>query len=90
MYWDYILSISGVLGFILAGKKIWWAWYINLGSQFIWFAYSITTQQYGFLIGSSIYFIVFASNAISWTKEHFNKNNVKTAEASTNDPSATV
>ena len=70
MYWDYILSIAGVLGFILAGKKIWWAWYVNIAAQFIWFAYAIVTHQYGFFIGSAIYFLVFSKNAYDWTKEH--------------------
>lgn len=70
MYWDYILSISGVVGFILAGKKIWWAWYVNIASQFIWLAYAIVTDQYGFLIGTVIYFIVFIKNAYDWTREH--------------------
>ena len=70
MYWDYILSIVGVAGFILAGKKIWWAWYVNIAAQFIWFAYAFVTHQYGFFIGSAIYFLVFSKNAYDWTKEH--------------------
>lgn len=70
MYWDYILSIAGVAGFILAGKKIWWAWYVNIAAQFIWFAYAFVTHQYGFFIGSAIYFLVFSKNAYDWTKEH--------------------
>ena len=70
MYWDYILSIAGVAGFILAGKKIWWAWYVNIAAQFIWFAYAFVTHQYGFFIGSVIYFLVFSKNAYGWTKEH--------------------
>lgn len=70
MYWDYILSIAGVAGFILAGKKIWWAWYINIGAQFLWLAYALFTNQYGFLIGTVVYFAVFIKNAYDWTKEH--------------------
>lgn len=70
MYWDYILSIAGVAGFILAGKKVWWAWYVNIAAQFIWFAYAFVTHQYGFFIGSAIYFLVFSKNAYDWTKEH--------------------
>lgn len=70
MPWDYILSLAGVAGFILAGKKIWWAWYINIAAQFIWLAYALVTKQYGFLIGTVIYFAVFIKNAYDWTKEH--------------------
>ena len=29
MYWDYILAFVGIAGFILAGRKVWWAWYIK-------------------------------------------------------------
>jgi hypothetical protein len=70
MPWDYILSLAGVAGFVLAGKKIWWAWYINIAAQFIWLAYALVTKQYGFLIGTVVYFIVFIKNAHDWTKEH--------------------
>ena len=69
-YWSWILAIVGVVGFVLAGRKIWWAWYINIGSQVLWFAYAIITHQLGFLFGSFVYTWVFIDNAIMWTKEH--------------------
>lgn len=67
---DYLLVAVGLLGFILAGRKIWWAWYVNIACQFLWFAYAIISQQYGFILGAIVYTIVFTGNAIKWTKEH--------------------
>jgi hypothetical protein len=69
-YWSYILGIVGVIGFLLAGQKIWWSWYINLGNQALWLAYSIITEQWGFLLATAVYTAVFARNAYTWTKEH--------------------
>ena len=68
--WSWVLGSIGVVGFILAGKKIWWAWYVNIGNQFIWAAYAIVTQQWGFIVMTVVYFVVFIRNAIAWTKEH--------------------
>jgi hypothetical protein len=71
--WSWVLGAIGICGFILAGRKVWWAWYINIANQFIWLAYSIVTQQWGFLVLSVFYFIVFSKNAYDWTKEHFGR-----------------
>jgi hypothetical protein len=66
----YILSAVGILGFFLAGKKVWWAWYVNIANQLIWLFFSVITQQWGFLIATLFYFVVFSKNAYHWTKEH--------------------
>lgn len=68
--WSWVLGIIGLIGFILAGRKVWWAWYVNIGNQVIWTAYSIVTAQWGFLVVAALYFWVFTGNAIRWTKEH--------------------
>lgn len=68
--WSYILTAIGVTGFFLAGKKVWWCWYLNIANQVIWLAYSLITEQYGFLAGVVVYTWVFVKNAILWTKEH--------------------
>lgn len=69
--WSWILGAVGLIGFILVGKKIWWSWWVNIGNQFIWLAYSIVTQQWGFLAVTIFYFAVFLKNAIQWTTDHF-------------------
>lgn len=69
--WSWILGAVGVVGFVLAGKKVWWAWYINIANQFLWTAYSFITEQWGFLVTTAVFFFVFCRNAYTWTKEHF-------------------
>lgn len=68
--WSIVLTVVGVLGFWLAGKKVWWAWYVNIGCQFIWLAYAVATKQPGFLVAPFIYGFVFTQNAIAWTRDH--------------------
>lgn len=71
--WSWILSIVGLIGFFLAGSKIWWAWYVNIANQVLWTAYSIVTEQWGFLAGTAFYMYVFIRNAYLWTKDHNEK-----------------
>jgi hypothetical protein len=75
--WSWILSFIGIAGFFLAGKKIWWAWYINIANQVLWSTYAIVTEQWGFIIGAIFYFAVFIRNAYLWTKEHFQERDEK-------------
>ena len=72
-FWSYLLTIVGLAGFILAGRKVWWCWYVNIACQALWFTYAIVTHQYGFIIASIAYTIVFSKNAMAWTKEHRKK-----------------
>ena len=67
---DWVVTIIGVIGFLLAGKKIWWAWYVNIANQILWAILAITTHQQGFLVGVGFYLVVFTKNAYDWTREH--------------------
>lgn len=67
--WSWALTLIGVSGFWLAGRKVWWAWYINIANQVLWTAYAVTTEQWGFLMGVPIYLAVFVPNAVRWTRE---------------------
>lgn len=68
--WSGVLTAIGLAGFFLAGKKIWWAWYVNIANQAIWAVYSILSEQWPFLVGVVAYTVIFTKNAIAWTKEH--------------------
>lgn len=70
MWWSWLLGGLGAIGFILAGRKVWWAWHVNVATQALWFAYAIATQQWGFLVATFLYTYVFTKNAIAWTREH--------------------
>lgn len=71
--WSFILTAVGVAGFILAGRKIWWAWYVNIACQALWVAYALGTHQYGFLISAAVYTVVFTMNARNWTCDRAKK-----------------
>ena len=68
--WSWLLTATGLTCFFLAGRKIWWAWFVGLASQVLWLGYSLATQQWGFLVGVALYSWVYAGNALRWTREH--------------------
>lgn len=72
-WWSWLLTIVGVTGFVLAGRKVWWCWYVNIGCQALWITYAVVTRQWGFIAASAIYTVVFTQNAIRWTTEHREK-----------------
>lgn len=67
--WSWVLTIVGCAGFWLAGRKVWWSWYVNIGNQIVWASYAVVTRQWGFLLGIPLYLSVFIPNAIMWTRE---------------------
>lgn len=72
-WWGWILSVFGLAGFYVTGKKIWWGWWLNVAAQAVWYAYAIFTAQWGFLVMTTMYTIMFTKNALEWTKEHKGK-----------------
>lgn len=74
---SWVLGFVGIVGFVLAGQKVWWAWYVNIGNQVLWTAYSVITEQWGFLAAAGFYFVVFCRNAYLWTKEHRSRPDVE-------------
>lgn len=71
--WSWLLTGVGLTCFYLAGRKVWWAWFVGLAGQTLWLAYSLTSQQYGFLAGVALYSVVYAKNARAWTRERFHR-----------------
>lgn len=69
-WWSWALTLIGVTGFWLAGRKVWWCWYVNIANQVLWVAYAVLSQQWGFLLGVPIYLAVFGRNAYRWTHDH--------------------
>lgn len=68
-YWSWILTAVGVTGLYLAGRKVWWAWFIGLGAQALWIAYALATKQYGFIVAALAYGWVYAVNGRKWVME---------------------
>ena len=67
----WIITIVGLIGFELAGRKVWWAWYVNLANQALWLVFALITGYWGFIAGTIFYTYQFSRNAYRWTKEHF-------------------
>lgn len=70
-FWSWVVTFVGLAGFVLAGRKVWWAWYVNIANQALWVIFALVTGYYAFLIGTAFYLIVFTRNAYLWTKDHF-------------------
>lgn len=69
-YWSYLLTAVGVLGLYLAGRKVWWAWYVGFVAQGLWVAYALASKQYGFLLSAAVYGWVYLKNGLSWQRDH--------------------
>lgn len=69
MIWSIVLTAIGLAGFVLAGKKVWWCWYVNIANQVLWATYAVVTEQWGFLASAAVYTWVFAGNARQWTRD---------------------
>jgi hypothetical protein len=67
--WSWIVVVGGITGFIFAGRKKWWSWYINIGVQVLWVIYALVSNQPAFLVSAVLYTIVFGRNAYLWTKD---------------------
>lgn len=67
--WSWVLTAVGVTGLYLAGKRVWWAWFVGLGAQVLWLAYALTTAQYGFVVSAFAYGWVYARNGRLWMRE---------------------
>jgi hypothetical protein len=81
--WSWALAAVGLAGFFLAGRKVWWAWYVNIANQGLWTAYALYTDQLGFLAGAAVYLVVFSMNAYRWTREHFAERRPRSSGTST-------
>lgn len=71
--WSWVLTFIGIACFWLAGRKVWWAWFVGIAGQFVWLAYSLLSGQWGFLAGVVLYTVVYVGNAVRWTREHRRK-----------------
>jgi hypothetical protein len=65
-WWSWILTTVGVFGLYLAGRRSPWGWAVGLGAQLLWFAYAVSTRQWGFIVSSLAYGTVYARNFHAW------------------------
>lgn len=69
MYWSWLLAALGIATMFFAGRKKWWAWPIGILTETLWVVYSIITEQYGFIVASMAYIVIYLKNTNSWYKE---------------------
>ncbi len=73
-YWSYLLAAVGVTGIFLVGRKDIWGWLVLSTNEFIWIAYALATDQYGFIIMALAYLAVYIKSYIGWKSEAKMKN----------------
>lgn len=67
--WSILLSVGGVLGIWLAGRKNYWGWALGLAMQLLWITFALVTAQYGFILSGLAYGYVYAINLRKWRRE---------------------
>lgn len=64
--WSWILTAVGVFGLYLAGRKSAYGWAVGMGAQVLWFAYAVSTEQWGFIVSCLAYGSVYLKNFRAW------------------------
>lgn len=67
--WSWLLTIVGVTGMYLVGKKNRNGWLVAVASQGLWITFAIITGQLGFIVAAVIYGTIFIKNYLNWSKE---------------------
>jgi len=65
-WWSWLLTAVGVLGLYIAGRRNRWGWAVGIGAQFLWLAYAIASQQWGFIVSVGAYGWVYVRNFLAW------------------------
>ncbi|WNN94579.1 PnuC-like nicotinamide riboside transporter [Arthrobacter phage Lewando] len=82
---SWVVTVIGITGFFLAGKRIWWCWYLNLFCQVLWYWYATVSNTPAFYVAATFYTGVFGINAWKWTKEHIAVKRMLEEEAERNN-----
>lgn len=61
-WWSWVLTAVGVTGLFLVSRGYAWAWLVNIAAQALWIVYAVVTAQYGFIVASIAYAVVFTLN----------------------------
>lgn len=72
-WWSWILTVYGIIGLYLIGKKLKIGWTVGILTQFLWFAYAVTTKQWGFIISAIVHIVVYFVCLERWNREEKEK-----------------
>lgn len=64
--WSWMLTAVGVFGLYLAGRRSPWGWAVGIAAQALWFAYAVSTRQWGFVVSCFAYAWVYVRNFRRW------------------------
>jgi len=67
-WWSWALTIIGVFGLWLAGRKDWRGWLVGLCAQLLWIAYASASHQWGFYVSALAYGAVYGRNLLAWRR----------------------
>jgi len=67
--WSWLLATMGIVGIFFVGKKKWEAFVWLFCVECLWVVFAISSKQYGFILGSVFYNIVYVKNVIRWRKD---------------------
>jgi flagellar biosynthesis protein FliR len=68
-WWSWTLTIIGVSGLYLVGKRSLWGWIIGIFAQLLWLVYAIVTEQWGFIASALAYGSINLINFNRWRSE---------------------
>ncbi|MEU5872500.1 hypothetical protein AB0A73_13210 [Glycomyces sp. NPDC047369] len=68
-WWSWALTLIGLTGWWLTGRRLWQGWAVSLAVQALWLAYALVTQQYGFIVASVSYGAMATLNLRRWRAE---------------------
>lgn len=66
---SWLLTFYSLFGVWLVGRKKIEGWLIGLSCQGLWFFYALSTHQYGFIVSSVVFAVVYVINYRKWKAE---------------------
>lgn len=69
VWWSWGLALLGIAGMFVVGKKNPIGWLVLIANETVWVIYSLESKQYGFLLGSFAYCVVYVRSFLHWKKQ---------------------
>jgi hypothetical protein len=67
--WSWILAVIGISGIFLVGRKTVWGWLVLCVNECLWIAYALATDQYGFILMSIAYTVIYIRSFMHWRND---------------------
>ena len=67
--WSWVLAVIGISGIFLVGRKTIWGWLVLCANECLWIAYALATDQYGFILMSIAYTVIYIRSFMHWRND---------------------